>query len=122
MHKGIFSMLIAGVLAFTPGAKVSAQAYVYIQSDKSLPFYVRINGAMQQRYSKYYCIAPKLKPGKTEVEILFQQNAWPAQKFMIDVPATGKCGFILNKEGDNFSLYDLETKNKIAPLKEDNNK
>ncbi len=115
-------MLVAGGLAVAPGIKARAQAYVYIQSDKSLPFYVKVNGVMQQRYSKYYCIAPKLKPGKTEVEILFQQNAWPVQKFMIDVPASGKCGFILNKEGDNFSLYNLETKNKIAPLREDNNK
>lgn len=122
MNKGIFSMLIAGTLAIATGTKAGAQAYVYIQSDKHTPFYLKVNGTMQQRYSKYYCIAPRLAPGKTEVEILFQQNAWPAQKFAIEVPASGKCGFILNRDGDSFYLYDLATKNKIAPLKEDNNK
>lgn len=119
MHQLIYRTIFICAMALLPAVKAGAQAYVYIQSDKHTPFYLKVNGVMQQRYSKYYCIAPRLQPGKTDVEILFQQNAWPAQQFTINVPASGKCGFILNRDGDNFYLYDLETKNKITPRKED---
>lgn len=119
MYQLIYRTIFICAMALLPAVKAGAQAYVYIQSDKHTPFYLKVNGVMQQRYSKYYCIAPRLQPGKTDVEILFQQNAWPAQQFTIDVPASGKCGFILSRDGDNFYLYDPETKNKITPLKED---
>ncbi len=98
-------------------AKAQNNAYLYIQGDKTIPFYVKVNGVMQPRYSKYYCIVPKLSAGETNVEILFQQNAYPAQSFTINIPPDGSKGFLLNKKGNDFVLYDLENQSQLTPIK-----
>lgn len=106
-----------GVLVTAFTAKAIAQdAYLYIQGDKTIPFYVKIDSVMQPRYGKNYCIAPKVRAGKVNVEILFQQNAYPAQAFAIDMPATGQKGFLLNRQGEQFSLYDLQAKTYLNPI------
>ncbi len=83
-------------------------AFIYIQGDKKTPFYVKIGGQMQPRYGKNYSIIPELLPGVANVEVLFQQNAFPAQKFAIRVPDGGERGFLLIEKSGEISLYDLE--------------
>lgn len=99
---------------------VKAQSYLYIQSDKSTPIYVKVNGVMQQRYSKYYCIAANLKPGKTTIEILFQQNIFSPQTFIVNIPENGKVGYMLTRNGDIFALAETGTNNKVEASKTDN--
>lgn len=96
---------------------VSAQplSYIYIQGDKHTPFYVKMNGQMQPRYGKNHCIISSLKAGQVAIEVLFQQNGFPAEKFTIDVPENGSRGFLLDRQGDGFALYDLKTKSYIKP-------
>lgn len=92
-------------------AAVSAKeafSYLYIQGDKQTPFYVKLEDAMQPRYGKNYCIIPQLAAGPAHIEILFQQNAFPAQKFTVLIPEQGSRGFLLVKKDDGFSLYDLQ--------------
>ena len=88
---------------------VAAQpfSYVYIQGDKSVPFYIKVNGKMQPRYGKNYCIIPELNAGLINIEVLFQQNTLPSQKFTVDVPANGYSGYLLRKKDDSFELYEL---------------
>jgi len=81
---------------------------MYIQGDKQTPFYVKLEGAMQERYGKNYCIMSQLAPGPAHLEILFQQNAYPAQQFTIQVPEGGARGFLLMQRNGAFSLYDLQ--------------
>lgn len=90
--------------------KLPAQSYsfVYIQGDKQVPFYVKLEGEMLPRYGKNYCIIPKLEPGPINVDILFQQNTYPPQHFVILVPENGYRGFMITKKGDQVSLYDLQ--------------
>ena len=83
-------------------------SYLYIQGDKQTPFYVKLEEAMQPRYGKNYCIVPQLAPGPAHIEILFQQNAFPAQQFTVLIPEQGSRGFLLVKKDDGFSLYDLQ--------------
>ncbi len=83
-------------------------SYVYIQGDKETPFYVKMEDQMQPRYGKDYCIISQLAPGPINVTILFQQNAYPPQKYTIVVPEDGYRGFLLVKKGETFSLYDLQ--------------
>jgi len=90
-------------------------SYVYIQGDKSVPFYVKLNGQMQPRYGQYHCIIPELDSGVIHMEILFQQRMYPAQKFTVSVPGNGQIGFLLNKKGNSFVLYDLRDKKEILP-------
>ncbi len=90
-------------------------SYVYIQGDKSVPFYVKLNGQMQPRYGQYHCIIPELDSGVIHLEILFQQRVYPSQKFAVAVPGNGQRGFLLNKKGNSFVLYDLADKKEILP-------
>ena len=84
-------------------------SYLYIQGDKKTPFYVKLEDAMQPRYGKNYCIIPKLAPGPAHLEILFQQNVHPAQKFTVMIPEGGHRGFLLVKLDGGYSLYDLQS-------------
>jgi hypothetical protein len=82
-------------------------SYVYIQGDKSIPFYVKLEGEMMPRYGKNYCIIPRLETGLIQIEILFQQNTYPPHAFTIKVPENGCRGFLLTRQGENFALFDL---------------
>ncbi len=97
--------------------KAAAQpfSYVYIQGDKTTPFYVKLDGKMLPRYGKNYCIISELKPGPVNMEILFQQHEFPREKFTLQVPENGSRGFLLDKRGSGFALYDLETKKYLMP-------
>ena len=103
-------ILLALLLALACTLQVKAQqlAYVYIQGDKQTPFYVKLEGAMQERYGKNYCIMSQMAPGPAHLEILFQQNAFPAQQFTIIVPEGGSRGFMLTRRDGGFALYDLQ--------------
>ena len=90
-------------------------SYIYIQGDKTTPFYVKTEGKMQPRYGKNHCIISSLTAGKTNIEILFQQNAFPAEQFTIDVPENGYKGYMLDKKENGFALYDLKTKTYLKP-------
>jgi hypothetical protein len=105
--KGIFITLIVLLSAFTT-VKADEFSYIYIQGDKQIPFYVKLEGEMQPRYGKNYCIIPKLAPGQVNIEILFQQNQFPAEKFTILVPANGYRGFMLTQKEGVYQLYDLQ--------------
>ncbi len=85
-----------------------AFSYLYIQGDKQTPFYVKLEDAMQPRFGKNYCIIPQLAPGPAHIEILFQQNAFPAQQFTVLIPDVGSRGFLLVKKDAGFALYDLQ--------------
>jgi len=85
-------------------------SYVYIQGDKSTPFYVKMQDEMLPRYGKNYCIISQLLPGTITFQVLFQQNVYPPQTFTVLVPENGYRGFLLAKENDNFALYDLQQK------------
>ena len=114
VSKVIF-ILVCSILSVK---NVAAQpfSYIYIQGDKTTPFYVKMEGKMQPRYGKNHSIISELPPGKINIEILFQQNAFPSEKFTLDVPENGARGFLLNKQGGVFALYDLQQKNYIMPL------
>ena len=95
--------------------RLFAFSYVYIQGDKQTPFYVKLDGEMQPRYGKNYCIIPQLAPGTLQLEILFQQNEYPPEKFTIKVPANGYRGFMLTKKDGAYALYDLQQRFYLPP-------
>src|SRR5689334_14604448 len=112
--KYIWSLL-AGLVLSAQVAKAGNYAYVYIEGDKQTPFYVKLEGQMLPRLGKNYCLIPNLAAGVTNIEILFQQNAYPAQKFAINIPDGGNRGFVLQKVNDRqFALYDLTQGNYIV--------
>jgi len=107
MTKYLISLL-AGIVLMANSMFAGNYAYVYIEGDKQTPFYVKMEGQMLPRLGKNYCLIPNLAAGVTNIEILFQQNAYPPQKFAINIPEGGSRGFVLQKVNDRqFALYDL---------------
>lgn len=82
-------------------------SYVYIQGDKQTPFYVKFEDEMLPRYGKNYYIIPELAPGPMSIQVLFQQNQYPPQKFVVQVPENGFRGFLLTRKSEQFFLYDI---------------
>lgn len=101
--------LLAGMLLLAEVSFANNYAYIYIEGDKQTPFYVKMEGQMVPRLGKNYCIISNLDAGVTNIEVLFQQNKYPAQKFAVKVPAGGNRGFLLQKVNDRqFALYDIQ--------------
>jgi hypothetical protein len=108
MMKHILSTILLLLSACVADAAGGRFSYLYIQGDKQTPFYVKLEDAMQPRYGKNYCIIPKLAPGPAHIEVLFQKNEHPAQKFTVLIPEGGSRGFLLVKADHGFMLYDLQ--------------
>lgn len=98
----IFSLL------FCAHTQAQNFSYVYIQGDKQTPFYVKMEDEMLPRFGKNYSIISELAPGPIKLEILFQQNVYPPQRFVVNVPENGSRGFLLMQKNGGFSLYDLQ--------------
>ena len=96
-----------------------AQGYVYIQSDKATPFYAKLNGVMQPRYSKYYSIITTQAAGKQQIEILFQQNMYAPVTFSLTVAEHAGQGYFLVRQNDKFILKDIDAGTELAADKRD---
>jgi len=110
-----YSFVLVCFILFFSNVGAQPFSYVYIQGDKTTPFYVKLEGKMQPRYGKNYCIISELRPGPVNIEILFQQHEFQPERFTIQVPANGSRGFLLDKRGAAFALYDLQAKKYLMP-------
>lgn len=108
MRKLLF-ILLAGLFLLISGNTALAQrfSYVYLQGDKETPIYVKLEGEMLPRYGQHYAIISRLAPGPINVEVLFQQNKFPPQKFVILVPEDGQRSLLLTRRDEGWALYDL---------------
>ncbi len=104
--------IVAAIMSLFLCLNLSAQdrndAVVYIQSDKETPIYVKMEGQMMERFSKNYTIMNGLASGPLNIEILFQQNQYPSQQFVLNVAPSVQRSLVLQKVSDKkFALYDL---------------
>ncbi len=90
------------------------QHYVYIQSEKGQPFYVKVNGQVLSSTERGYIILPRLDAGTIPMSIGYAQSEGPAQeqKFYVRI-AKNDQGFLLKKG----ALYNLQT---FREIKADN--
>lgn len=106
-------ILLFGSMLLSQGlllAQDKNDAFVYIQGDKQTPIYVKMEGEMQARYSKHFVILNGLAPGPLHLDVLFQQNAYPTQKFILNIPESSQRAFVLKKvDNAKFALYDLNS-------------
>lgn len=83
--------------------------YVYIQSEKGQPFYVKHNGQVLSSTERGYIILPQLSSGTTPITVGFPKNESPEVKFDLRI-AKNDQGFLLKKSGEAaYSLYDLQS-------------
>lgn len=107
-HFGLTWLLcLILVLASTLVSRAETFSYIYIQGDKEIPFYVKFEDEMLQRFGKNYYIISELAPGPITIEILFQQNMYAPQKFTVYVPENSFRGFLLMQKEGKFTLYDI---------------
>ena len=99
--------LLYCLMLLLPAGLQAQTSFLYIQRDKKTPFYVKMDGKMLPRYGKNYAIIPDPRGGPVTLDILFQQNEFPAMHFTVDVPDNGFRQLMLNKLNDTFALYDL---------------
>ncbi len=102
-------------------AKVQGQQkqhyYVYIQSEKGQPFYVKHNGDVLSSTERGYIIIPKLGNGTVPITVGFPGNQAPEQHFDLKISAKDQ-GFLLKKATANaYTLYNLQS---FGELKSDN--
>ena len=111
-------ILLSVFLLVSLHASANRFSYVYIQGDKQIPFYVKLEDDMLPRYSKNYTIIPQLAAGAINIQILFQQNEYPVQRFTIQVPQDGYRGFLLTKRDNAFALFDIQQHFYLLPGEE----
>ncbi|WP_211999906.1 DUF4476 domain-containing protein [Chitinophaga sp. HK235] len=96
------------------------QHYVYIQSEKGQPFYVKVNGQVLSSTERGYVILPRLESGTVPISIGFAKSEGPSQeqKFHVRI-AQSDLGFLLKKSsGSGYALYNMQT---FRETKADNN-
>ena len=108
--KKFLAILFATFMISTQAMAISEQNYAADMANKVMPFYVKVDDKMMPRYGKNYCIIPGLHAGVVHIEILFEQNKLPAEKFDIKVPENGYRALLLDKRNDSYILYDLQKK------------
>ena len=108
-------LLILSLVFIAVSANAQRWSYVYIQGDKQIPFYVKLEGEMLPRFSKNYYIIPELGPGPIDLQILFQQNEYPPLSFKVLVPESGFRGFLLTRKDNAFALYDIHQRFYLMP-------
>lgn len=83
--------------------------FVYIQSEKSQPFYIKYKGQVLSSSDKGYLILSEIPPGTTQVTVGFPKNEAPEQLFYLKMSRNDQ-GYLLKKGSDDaYALYDLQT-------------
>ncbi|HRP90026.1 MAG TPA: DUF4476 domain-containing protein [Edaphocola sp.] len=103
-------LVILSFVLFNLGALAQDfnDAVVYIQGNKEVPIYVKMEGQMMPRYGKDYTLLYNLASGPLHLEIQFQQNQYPSQKFVLNIQPSSQRSLVLTKVAENkFALYDL---------------
>ncbi|MFB6457408.1 DUF4476 domain-containing protein [Chitinophaga sp. Hz27] len=114
MHLNYRAVILACLCLFL-GTRLVAQNqqnqhyYIYIQSEKGQPFYVKHNGDVLSSTERGYIILPKLSNGAVPITVGFPKNEAPEQHFNIKVTQADQ-GFLLKKATANaYALYNMQT-------------
>ena len=90
------------------------QAYVYLEPIKGIPCKVILNQKEITFMTKNYFLVTLDKEGEQNFEIVFGNNTYPKQTFIVDAAQGGAYGYKLAKTGeDKFYLLDLVNNGKI---------
>lgn len=83
--------------------------YVYIQSEKGQPFYVKHNGKVLSSTDRGYIIIPRLETGTAPITVGFPNKESKEAQFNLRIAKTDQ-GFLLKQSGEaGYSLYNLQT-------------
>jgi hypothetical protein len=90
------------------------QAYIYLEPIKGIPCKVILNQKELTFMTKNYFLVTLEKEGEQNFEIIFGNNTYPKQSFVVDATQGGAYGYKLAKTAeDKFYLLDLVNNGKI---------
>lgn len=106
--RGIYILLFC-LLASVKLMAQDPQYFIYIQHEKSQPFYVKYDGKVLSSSERGYIILSELPAGATPITIGFAKEETPEQQFKIKVTKDDQ-GFLLKRTDDkSYALYNLQT-------------
>lgn len=93
--------------------------FIYLQSERSQPFYVRYDGKLLSSSDKGYLIISKLHAGTASFRIGFANGGAQEQQFLVRISGSNDQGYLIKKAGeDGLMLYNLQTFASIKPSKD----
>ncbi|GAA0536377.1 DUF4476 domain-containing protein [Chitinophaga japonensis] len=108
LKRGICILLLF-LLAGGRLAAQDEQYFVYIQHERSQPFYVKYKGKLLSSSERGYIILSELPAGTLPITIGFPKNESPEQQFRIRLGKHDQ-GFLLKHMDDKtYALYNLQT-------------
>lgn len=117
--KKFISISVCLVMALQLAAQ-DQQYFVYIQSERSQPFYVRYDGKLLSSSDKGYLIMSKLPAGTASLRVGFPKNDTPEQQFFVRLSGKKDLGFLLKQDADKgYALYNLQSYSVIKPNQQD---
>ncbi|PWV44764.1 DUF4476 domain-containing protein [Chitinophaga sp. S165] len=115
--RSLFTLFFLG-MAFRMSAQ-DQQYFVYIQSERSQPFYVRYDGKLMPSSDRGYIILSKMPAGTASLRIGFAKSDAPERQYLVKVTGPGDQGYLLKQDGDRgYALFNLQTFAVIRPGEE----
>lgn len=96
------------LVAFSAGVCAQGNHFIYIQTENSLPFYVRMSGKVISSSAGGYVILPRLQDGEHRLFIGFPKNEFPEREYQIGLNGQDE-GFLLKKLDNGWSLFNIES-------------
>jgi hypothetical protein len=114
LKRSLFTLFFLG-MAFRMSAQ-DQQYFVYIQSERSQPFYVRYEGKLIPSSDRGYLILSKMPVGTASLRIGFAKSDAPERQYLVRVMGPGDQGYLLKQDGDRgYALFNLQTFAVIRP-------
>ena len=101
------------LIIFSTSLSAQTAHFLYIQSDNSQAFYVRLNNKVFSSSQLGYVIIPKLQPGKLSLIIGFPMNKWNAMNYNIDVEHKDLSFQLKKVDSLEWELYDEQEKHTV---------
>jgi hypothetical protein len=107
-------LLLSALFCFHVGLKAQKVYFIYLQSENTAPFYVRMAGHVQSSTSEGYLIIPNLKDSVYLISI-GQPGKQDEPRFTVTI-SRGDRGFLIKNIGGTISLFDLQTLAVYKPI------
>ncbi|MEO6136052.1 MAG: hypothetical protein ABIP35_12925 [Ginsengibacter sp.] len=111
MFISVFKRVVVVACLVMMSASVFAQEdhFIYLQTENSQPFYVKINNTILSSSTTGYVILPAIKEGQHEIVVGFPKNEIPEGKFDLEIKDKN-VGYLIKNLGSNgLSLFNLQT-------------
>jgi hypothetical protein len=105
------------LLVFSTGAQAQKVYFIFLQSENSHPFYVKMADKIYSSSSTGYLIIPDLKENSYNFNLGFANQSKPEANFTVDITNTDR-GLLIKNTDEGFNLFDLQSLAVYKPVKD----